>query len=102
MNERVKIPHAASFSAASISNSSLSSSVTSAPAHANVRISGELRDAHTVGDLEKAVYTYIRAIRALGRTRANTSEIANALGITISEVGSTLAALRKKGVKLAT
>jgi len=52
-------------------------------------------------NIENAVYGHIRAIRALGRTRIDTSEIANALGISISQVHKTLESLKKKGVRLA-
>jgi len=49
--------------------------------------------------LEGAVYNYIRAIRALGRTQVTVSEIANALGISDEQVGSTLSALESKGIR---
>lgn len=49
--------------------------------------------------LEDAVYGYIRAVRALGRTSVNTTEIASALGLPLGAVESALSALRDRGVK---
>ncbi len=49
--------------------------------------------------LENAVYTYIQAVRALGRKQVNTLDIAEALSIPVSQVTSTLHSLKKKGVK---
>jgi hypothetical protein len=49
--------------------------------------------------LENAVYGHIRAVRALGRTQISASEIAAALGLSVSAVMKALAGLRKKGVK---
>jgi hypothetical protein len=56
--------------------------------------------ARTDKGTENAVYAHIRAVRALGRTQINTDEIAKALGLSVGEVNSTLASLKKKGVKL--
>lgn len=53
------------------------------------------------GRIEDAVYTYIQAVRALGRTTINTSEIASALGIDRRKVEAAAAALKDKGVKAA-
>ena len=47
-----------------------------------------------------AVYGYIRAIRALGRTGVNTSEIAAALSLPISTVNRAVSALRSQGVRV--
>jgi HTH domain len=49
---------------------------------------------------ESAVYSYIRAIRALGREQVNTGEIADALSLSVLTVNNAIAALRKKGVKV--
>jgi hypothetical protein len=49
--------------------------------------------------IERAVYSHIRAIRALGRTRINTSDIADALSLKVSEVNSAVAKLKRKGVR---
>jgi predicted Rossmann fold nucleotide-binding protein DprA/Smf involved in DNA uptake len=49
--------------------------------------------------LESAVYSYIRALRALGNTTIGVDQIAKALNLSIPQVNSTLAALKSKGVK---
>lgn len=49
--------------------------------------------------VENAVYGYIRAIRALGRTDVNTAEIAKALAIPLKQVDLAASKLRNKGVK---
>lgn len=50
--------------------------------------------------LENAVYAHIQAVRALGRKKINTIEIANALSIPVPEVNRVIDALKKKGVKV--
>ena len=55
----------------------------------------------TTRQIENAVYAYIQAIRTLGRTQVNTLEIAKGLNLTAAVVEKTLAALEKKGVKVA-
>jgi predicted transcriptional regulator len=47
-----------------------------------------------------AVYGYIRAIRALGRTGINTSEIAAALSLPMSTVNQAVSSLRSQGVRI--
>ena len=49
--------------------------------------------------IESAVYAHIQAVRALGRTQIEPEEIARALGLSVSQVHGTLAALKSKGVK---
>lgn len=49
--------------------------------------------------VEDAVYSHIRAIRSLGRTRINTAEIAMALSIPQRDVDRAVASLRGRGVK---
>lgn len=49
---------------------------------------------------ESAVYSFIQAIRALGRDQVNTAEIADALSLNILTVNHAISALRKKGVKV--
>ena len=53
----------------------------------------------TKGKIEKAIYAHIRAVRALGRKRINTAEIAAALSLPLSDVNRALSSLRKKGVR---
>lgn len=50
--------------------------------------------------IQNAVYAYIQAVRALGRNRLNTSEIAEALSIPVLEVNEAISSLKKKGVKV--
>ncbi len=50
--------------------------------------------------VEDAVYGYIQAVRALGRTHISTLEIASALNLPVSSVQQASAALISKGVKL--
>jgi hypothetical protein len=47
-----------------------------------------------------AVYSYIQAIRALGRENVNTNEIADALSLSVLAVNHAITALRKKGVRV--
>jgi hypothetical protein len=49
--------------------------------------------------IERAVYAHIRAVRTLGRTHINTSEIADALSLKVSEVNRAIEKLRDKGVR---
>lgn len=59
------------------------------------------RHASPTKEIERAVYSYIRAMRAIGRTRLNTIEIARALGISPARVAQVVQGLSKKGVKIA-
>ena len=52
-------------------------------------------------ELQNAVFSYIQAVRALGRTRVNTIEIASALGVNAGRVAEAIAHLESKGVKRA-
>jgi hypothetical protein len=54
---------------------------------------------HSTKNIENAIYAYIRAIRALGRDKINTIDIAEALSLPVSEVNRAVSALEKKGVK---
>jgi hypothetical protein len=49
--------------------------------------------------VQNAVYAYIRAIRALGRTKINTCEIADALSLSVAEVNLAISSLKKNGVR---
>jgi len=57
------------------------------------------RPVRVVTSVQNAVYAYIQAIRALGRTEINTSEIADALSLPVAEVNRAISSLRKKGVR---
>jgi len=52
-------------------------------------------------NIETAVYTYIRALRSLGKTQVNTAEIAKALGLPVSNVDRVLPKLTEKGIRRA-
>src|SRR5258708_37206090 len=56
-------------------------------------------DAPSKKQLESAVYSYIQALRALGKNDVNTSDIADALGLRTRDVNSVLDELKAKGVK---
>jgi hypothetical protein len=51
--------------------------------------------------IEAAVYSYIQALRALGKTQVNTAEIARALGLPVSNVDQVVPKLNEKGIKRA-
>jgi hypothetical protein len=50
-------------------------------------------------NVENAIYTYMRAVRALGRTKIDTGDVANALSLPLDQVNGALSSLKKKGVK---
>jgi len=58
------------------------------------------RQTQTSKGVVNAVYGYIRAIRALGRTEINTSEIAEALSLSVSDVNRAISSLKRRGVKV--
>jgi hypothetical protein len=58
-----------------------------------------VRRPRTNKSVENAVYAYMRAIRALGRTKITTTEVAGALALTVAEVNGVLSSLRKRGVR---
>lgn len=52
------------------------------------------------GHVESAVYAHLRAMRSLGRTSANTAQIAKALALPLKEVDRAVQNLTHRGVKL--
>jgi hypothetical protein len=50
--------------------------------------------------VDGAVFSYIKAVRALGRTRINTADIAVALRLPMREVDRAVGRLAGKGVKI--
>lgn len=50
--------------------------------------------------VQNAVYAHIKAVRTLGRTTINVSEIARSLALPIKDVTRAVSALRSKGVKV--
>jgi hypothetical protein len=82
-------------------------SATSVPLTGNVSISVRTKTNVTVStgkvsaaDLESAVYAYIQAVRALGKTKITPEEIAQALNLPVSAVEQSLSALQSKGVRV--
>ena len=55
---------------------------------------------HAQKNIESAVYAHIQAVRALGRTKVNTVEIAKSLGLSLAVVDKTLKSLKEKGVRV--
>jgi DNA-binding MarR family transcriptional regulator len=58
------------------------------------------RSSRSLARERNAVYSYIRALRSLGKTRLNTSDIAEALSLSIEQVNRAIRALEEKGVKV--
>jgi hypothetical protein len=52
--------------------------------------------------IDRAVYSYLGAIRALGRTRVSAEEIASRLGIPQEQAEASLKRLQTKGVRILT
>lgn len=81
------------------------STAVAVPAHTRTTVVGVKSRAetaeHSAKKFESAVFSHIQAVRALGRTNINTTEIANALKLSQSIVDRTIDALKKKGVKVA-
>ena len=50
--------------------------------------------------IESAVYAYIQAVRALGKIRLNTSDIAKALKLSIGDVNEAISSMKDRGVKV--
>ena len=96
-------------------NKKLQLDVSSSPTTASSYFSGNTASGITIDDTkkkiatspkdnsatEKAVYAYIRALRALGHTTANTADIARALSLPLSDVDRAVQALKTKGVNVA-
>ena len=57
------------------------------------------RSARSSKMVQNAVYAYIRAVRALGRTKITTTEVADALSLPVIEVNRALSSLKKRGVR---
>ena len=49
--------------------------------------------------IEAAVFSHIKALRALGKASVNTAEIADALSLSVADVERVIAALEHKGVR---
>lgn len=55
-------------------------------------------NAPSESELENAVFGYLQSIRALGRTSINSTEIADALSISVADVDGAVARLRDRGI----
>jgi hypothetical protein len=101
----MNIDSATAAELALISCSDSSSASGEAPSHA-AKISKRRSTRLSKGNarsrqrkIERAVFSYIRAVRTLGRTKTNTAEVADALSLPVREVNLAIKALKTKGVK---
>ncbi len=78
---------------------STESTTTRGQFQVNDTLNVRLRKARTNKNVQNAVYAYIRAVRALGRTKINTTEVADALSLPVAEVNGALSSLKKRGVR---
>jgi len=70
-------------------------------ATAGKRDSASPQDAIKQKKIENAVYAHIRALRALGHTRVNSTDVAIALKVPHSAVERAVKSLTAKGIKVA-
>ena len=54
----------------------------------------------TEKEIEGAIYSHIRAIRTLGKTKINTQEIAESLSLSVKDVNRAIMRLKNKGVRI--
>ena len=78
-------------------NSSESGAATTHSKHLHSKRASVTR--RTSKAIENAVYSHIRAVRTLGRTQINTSEVADSLSLPIADVNRAIDALKRKGVR---
>ena len=57
-------------------------------------------NAPSESELENAVFGYLQSIRALGRTSINSTEIADALSISLADVHRAITNLENRGVQV--
>jgi hypothetical protein len=76
------------------------SNTTGTSAGATYPIGPKVTTNRATAEIENAVYGHLRALRALGRTKLNVSEVAEALKIPATAVLGAVNALREKGFKL--
>ncbi len=65
-----------------------------------VRDTGHRRPTRSKNDIEGAVYAYIRAVRALGKTSVNSVDISRALSLPLGNVEQAIQGLRGNGVRI--
>ncbi len=79
---------------------SISLSGTSSSDSQVVRDTGYRRPTRPKNDIEGAVFAYIKAVRALGKTSVNSVDISRALALPLGEVEQAIQGLRGKGVRI--
>ena len=90
-----KIKETVIFSPQYTTSTSADVRVSSGPA---VSLSGV--DIPSESELESAVFGYLQSIRALGRTNINSTEIADALSISLADVHRAITNLGNRGVQV--
>ncbi len=65
----------------------------------DTKISGR-RGTRTQKEIEAAVYAYIRAMRTLGHTHVDSSAVAQALSLSVTDVEAAMRNLSDKGVRV--
>jgi predicted transcriptional regulator len=81
----------------------VSSDSSSASSESPIQVDNNIpvrRKSNNKKNIENAIYAHVRAIRALGRKKINTTEIAEALSLPIFVVNQAITSLLKKGVKV--
>lgn len=96
MTKTIQVPKGEFTTSAHSFSVSVTSSTLGRIAVPSARV---VNDPAAMREIEKAVYSHIRAIRTLGRTSVTVTEIAAALGISVSDAERALMALESKGVK---
>src|SRR5437016_3856942 len=95
-SRRYTVDNDASFST---TTGGMTTTTLSATGQLAVTLPAKRTDHRRNRSIENAVYSYIRARRALGETSVNTNEIAMALNIQIKDVATAIAGLRDKGIR---
>ena len=81
-------------------NATATSTTVSAPSGPATHTRTRAQKRSAPDEIERAVFAHIQAVRALGRTRINTADIALALGLPTKSVERAVAKLKDKGVKV--
>jgi hypothetical protein len=94
------MPHNKSSSTSSQLVVSSDSTSASAETLQSDVVSFPRRRARLNKEVENAIYSYIRAIRSLGRKGINTTEIAESLSLSVDAVNRAVESLKRKGVRV--
>jgi hypothetical protein len=94
-SKKLSVTDVTSSSSAQITTTS----TTTAMNDLRIEVAGWDAAAKAQKAVETAVYGYVRSLRALKRTAVTATEIAQALGLSQTEVEQALAALQQKGIK---